>query len=242
MNYLKHYNLLVERAKKRKTIQGYYELHHIVPKCVGGRDTAANLVKLTAREHFVAHWLLHRLNPDNTKLAQAFKMMCTVKTDTQLRYTPSSRAVEEAVLAAKKLVSEERKGVPKAYEHVQKVAKANLGKKRTKAVREKLSSLKKGKPNPHRAKEVSQYTLSGDYLRTYRTITEAALAEGIVGSNITACCKGKYRQSGNFIWKYGRPSNLQIVREQMLSTIQLCSDEELQKLVNYLEELRAQTE
>lgn len=38
----------------------YTERHHIVPVCMGGPDDSTNLVRFTAREHFVAHRLLER--------------------------------------------------------------------------------------------------------------------------------------------------------------------------------------
>lgn len=40
---------------------GYSERHHIVPVALGGTDDAGNLVRLSGREHFVAHLLLARL-------------------------------------------------------------------------------------------------------------------------------------------------------------------------------------
>ena len=57
--YLKWYNLIIDRARNR-TIEGYVEVHHIVPKSLGGTDEERNLVALTAREHLVAHMLLPR--------------------------------------------------------------------------------------------------------------------------------------------------------------------------------------
>lgn len=36
------------------------ERHHIVPKCMGGEDDQKNIVRLTAREHFIAHMLLRK--------------------------------------------------------------------------------------------------------------------------------------------------------------------------------------
>lgn len=57
MNYKRHYDLLIERARTR-TLDGYKEMHHIVPKCMGGTDDKSNLVALTAEEHFLAHQLL----------------------------------------------------------------------------------------------------------------------------------------------------------------------------------------
>lgn len=40
---------------------GYSELHHIVPVALGGTDDPSNLVRLSGREHFIAHLLLARL-------------------------------------------------------------------------------------------------------------------------------------------------------------------------------------
>lgn len=63
MNYENHYNKLIERAKTRE-IEGYVEKHHIIPRCMGGDDSEENLVKLTAREHFIAHQLLVKIYPN----------------------------------------------------------------------------------------------------------------------------------------------------------------------------------
>jgi len=60
MNYVNHYNLLIERAKFRK-LDVYVEKHHIVPKCLGGADTKENIVELTPEEHYVAHQLLVKI-------------------------------------------------------------------------------------------------------------------------------------------------------------------------------------
>lgn len=77
MNYSKIYNQLIENAKSkdRNIEQDYYEEHHIIPRCIGGDDSSYNLVLLTAREHYVAHWLLAKIHR-NYKLASAFNNMC----------------------------------------------------------------------------------------------------------------------------------------------------------------------
>jgi hypothetical protein len=107
MDYQKIYNQIVERAKKecRKKNNGvYYEAHHIVPRCLGGTGsnkewrTHPNIVLLTAREHFLCHWLLHELYPLNNSLAVAFSMMCLAENNQQSRYRPSSRIIENAKL------------------------------------------------------------------------------------------------------------------------------------------------
>ena len=70
MNYLKVYSQLCDSRKSRgldpKTFeQEYVELHHIVPRCLGGSNEKRNLVMLTNREHFLAHWLLTKIYPNN---------------------------------------------------------------------------------------------------------------------------------------------------------------------------------
>jgi hypothetical protein len=53
-----------------------YELHHIIPKCIGGKDEEENLILLTPREHFLAHWLLTKIHKNHTGLVYALHMMC----------------------------------------------------------------------------------------------------------------------------------------------------------------------
>lgn len=64
MNYQRIYNDIVESAKNRSNAEGYYEKHHIVPKCMGGTNQKDNIVLLTAKEHFICHKLLVRIFPD----------------------------------------------------------------------------------------------------------------------------------------------------------------------------------
>ena len=63
MNYQNIYNNLVKKAQNR-TVNGYVEKHHIVPKCMGGSNSKDNLVFLSAKEHFLAHKILVRIYPN----------------------------------------------------------------------------------------------------------------------------------------------------------------------------------
>jgi len=56
--YRAWYLSLMDKAKQRGVITGYVERHHIVPRSLGGPHTRENIVVLTYREHFLAHWLL----------------------------------------------------------------------------------------------------------------------------------------------------------------------------------------
>lgn len=83
MNYQKHYDALIERARHRD-IEGYSEKHHILPKCLGGSDEPENLVKLTAAEHYIAHQLLVKLHPGNEKVLYAACLMAHSPTNTRV--------------------------------------------------------------------------------------------------------------------------------------------------------------
>jgi hypothetical protein len=67
INYTHRYENLLETAKHGN----YMEHHHIVPKCLGGSDTPENIIMLRPEDHFVAHYLLMKMNPENYELAFA---------------------------------------------------------------------------------------------------------------------------------------------------------------------------
>jgi hypothetical protein len=57
--YYRYYTKICERAKTRR-LEGYGENHHILPKSLGGLNEKTNIVRLTAREHYIAHLCLVR--------------------------------------------------------------------------------------------------------------------------------------------------------------------------------------
>lgn len=83
MNYFKIYNSLVDKARSRgldrKSVDYYTEIHHIVPRSMGGSNDSDNLVMFNAREHILAHVLLWKAYPNNYKLAHAANMMCKTR-------------------------------------------------------------------------------------------------------------------------------------------------------------------
>jgi hypothetical protein len=77
LKYQRWYNSIVDRARKRK-LDGYSERHHIRPRSLGGDDRPDNLVVLTYREHFLAHWLLTKFTtgrPARAKMIHALHCM-----------------------------------------------------------------------------------------------------------------------------------------------------------------------
>ena len=77
MDYEKIYENL---TKTRQQMRGSkrqvgYELHHIQPSSLGGSNDESNLVLLTHREHYIAHWLLTKIYPDEPKVHYGFLCM-----------------------------------------------------------------------------------------------------------------------------------------------------------------------
>jgi len=62
MNYALAYERLVAKARVRKKVDGYSEIHHVLPRSLGGTDDESNLIVLTSKEHFLAHVLLAKMH------------------------------------------------------------------------------------------------------------------------------------------------------------------------------------
>ena len=76
-HYLNRYNRFIA-ARRDRILEGYAESHHIIPRAKGGSDDPDNLIDLTAREHFIAHWMLWRAYRDPETTA-AFWMMSNMR-------------------------------------------------------------------------------------------------------------------------------------------------------------------
>lgn len=73
---------IIAKAKSR-TLTCYTEKHHILPKCLGGSNNEDNLVRLTAKEHFIVHMLLCKFTEGRNRhlVLVAFEGMCRLKSD-----------------------------------------------------------------------------------------------------------------------------------------------------------------
>lgn len=102
------YDSLMERAKSR-SISGYAERHHIIPRSFGGSDDKTNLVDLTAREHFLAHLILPKITQGEHKAKMIFALwrMCNGNGQQKL---VSSRYYEKVRLAFSNSLSERMSG------------------------------------------------------------------------------------------------------------------------------------
>jgi hypothetical protein len=80
--YYTWYQELVEKAKDRnwskETAPCYTEIHHVVPRSLGGTNNSDNLVVLSAKEHYVAHRLLSKFTTGNAKMKMTMALFCMV--------------------------------------------------------------------------------------------------------------------------------------------------------------------
>lgn len=66
---------IIEKSNRTFKEDEYTETHHIIPRCLKGTDNEDNLIELSLREHFLAHWLLWKAYPNYLPLASAFLQM-----------------------------------------------------------------------------------------------------------------------------------------------------------------------
>jgi hypothetical protein len=136
MNYEQIYNNIISGAKQR-VLEGYTEKHHIVPRSLGGEDTEENLVNLTAREHFICHWLLVKFTQgdDRYKMLNALRLM-RAENPNQQRYETkiTARVYENLKEEYAQLQSKKFSGTGNGFygknhteEAKQKIREANLG-------------------------------------------------------------------------------------------------------------------
>ena len=139
---------IISKAKNR-TLIGYKEVHHILPKSLGGNNDKSNLVELTAREHFLVHLLLCKFTVGQAKMkmSYAFHAMCSFKN--ARRYNKVNSRLVEKIRSNFKFTKEHRQKISKAQIGNKRAVgnKNNLGRKFSKETRLKMSKSKKGNKN-----------------------------------------------------------------------------------------------
>ena len=130
---------IITKAKNR-TLIGYKEVHHILPKSLGGSNDKSNLVELTAREHFLVHLLLCKftIGKEKHKMLYAFNAMRYIKSKGR-DYKINSKIAQN--LRSQLRHSKETK---LKMSESQKGNKYCLGFKHTKESRLKMSNAQKG--------------------------------------------------------------------------------------------------
>ena len=133
MDYRKIYDNLIDSAKNNPKPDKYKENHHIIPVCMGGSNKKDNIVKLTAKQHYLAHWLLYKIYK-TTALVYAWHSMSRISTGQEQR-SINSRLFDHCRKEISKVLSENSKGLKNHF----------YGKTHSKEIKEKLSKINSGK-------------------------------------------------------------------------------------------------
>lgn len=174
--YRRTYSRIIDRAKTelRSKDVGYFESHHIIPKTLIYTDC---VVLLTAREHFICHWLLTKFTTgdDRRKMLYALVSMGNhhrnKRSLTSLEFQKSREAASE--IARSRVPSEDElnkrsialRGKVRTADTLIKMSIAQIGKKLSLEHRKKLSDAHIGsvRSEKHRS------SISASNLLAYKT-------------------------------------------------------------------------
>jgi hypothetical protein len=150
--YTKYYLNIITSAISRVQ-QGYSEQHHIIPASMGGSDHPDNLVRLTAKEHFVCHLLLTRMvdGPNRHKAIKAARMMAKTAGPGQKRYKVTGKIYE--ILTKNKIAVSESTRIKMGISQKQRFEKTSGTFKNKKHTEETLEKLRKPKSQEQKQKQ-----------------------------------------------------------------------------------------
>lgn len=168
MDHIGIYKKLIMKRLVNPVPNGVYtERHHIVPSSEGGSDDKGNIIRLTAREHYVAHLLLAKIYDDYAMHCAVIYMQCKSKTQNR-NFRFNSRLYSSMRKEFSKKISGDnnwtrrhpekvRRGFKYSAEHNRKlseigktkIGKLNsfYGKHHSEETRKKISEKRKGVPN-----------------------------------------------------------------------------------------------
>lgn len=129
--YERWYDEIIARAQSR-ILEGYSEEHHIKPKSIYGEGPT---VTLTAREHFLVHWLLTKMTSGDDLRKMQYAFNCMAMTRGRKLTAAQYQAAKTAVSSA--LRSDVKRG--------EKISMAKIGRTFSDGHKEALAAAHRGK-------------------------------------------------------------------------------------------------
>jgi hypothetical protein len=235
VDYKKHYDKLIstrmplkrERYFRRKNGE-YFEGHHIIPKSKGGKGTSSrglncdNIVILTAREHYIAHWLLWKIHKDRSSALGFHKMLSCNKNQKRI---VSSYAYEESRLAFSKtnIGNQYGKGKTKVISQEQKdklsklmkgkrkgIENAFYGKNHSNETKIILSEKAKNRINEknYKYKGLKEVSKNGQIIAYFKSHKEVSNFIGCSMSNVRNVLGGNQKTAMGYIVKHSNNNYL----------------------------------
>lgn len=214
--YKRTYNSLIEKCKSTNYSDDIVvEIHHIVPKCMGGDNSKENLVKMPTREHIVAHMLLARIYPENPKIIIALALILDTRDVSSSRI--SSRMVAYFREERRFALSESRKGENNPnYGHKHSNESKKLMSEKTKGENHWLY----GKSHKESTKKKISESLMGEKNPNYgKTFSEEHR------KNISKSRKGKFvGEKNSFYGKHHSDDSRKLISEARLKNVKKVID------------------
>ena len=156
MNYKRIYSQIIKNRLANPLPESEYgQKHHILPKSLYPqyKNTKANIVKLTYREHYICHWLLTKIRPCQEMYNAFWRMNCCQNNlyFNSYAYSEIRQKIINLKLGShlseetKKKMSESLTGRKFSEEHCQKISNANKNRVVTDETKKKISDGNKGK-------------------------------------------------------------------------------------------------
>lgn len=173
----------------KSDVDGYREEHHKIPKAMGGSNRRDNLVLLSARKHFLAHWLLTKCTSGKEWRSMQWAFACMSRNPSgernlsAWRYARARSAYSHAASGR----SSKLKGRKMSVESRIKMSAARKGKKLTdehrsnigRGLKGKTIGLRKGKPRPMSPEQRAAYSerMKGNRFRVGVSVSEETRAK-----------------------------------------------------------------
>lgn len=223
LKYFNTYSRLIEKClnmDKDELSKIYCEVHHILPKCLGGSRKKFNLVKMPIRYHIMAHIVLTEAYPTDDRILTA--AFCMINGNGKLDRTSivisnySTRTITRIREIFRDSIQGENNklyGKTRPDSFKEKVAKTSLGdsnamfgkrgekspnygKPRSEETKKKLSLAVKGKPSGKTRK------IKGPDGTIYESVRDASRKTGLGRDYITYRVKGLLYDNKNYGWSY----------------------------------------
>lgn len=189
MDYKKVHDSIIDLALSRETVDGYTENHHIIPKSMGGGNDKLNLVILTAREHYIVHWLLFKIHR-NQEMAFAWHRMTHGKKSVKryvshtFQYARKARATYVSSMLKGKKLTDEHKGKLRAAKYGKTYAEIGRGESSLKGRKLSESHIAKlasraGHKHTDEAKQKCRVSKTGEKNPMFGKKTPASVAQKI---------------------------------------------------------------
>jgi hypothetical protein len=198
---------LMERSPKIQPDSGYFERHRIIPGCMGGKYLPNNIAWLTPEEHYVAHQLLVKIHPSNSKLIYAALMLSVDRYGNRVnnkRYGwikrrfklhPPTRAKETK---PRKFKTKTGKRIL-SKKHKRNIGLSIKGSQHSDITKQRISKAQKGKPRDYARKPSSKFSK----FRKIKPCPGCGSMKIKPGSiYCSRICSNKNRQSNTQIWNH----------------------------------------